>query len=104
MPFDSADRAAMPESADNSVLDLDAVTADTDTRTDTDTGDEPGTHAGPDTDTDVAPGVTFADLGLPEAIVRKLSQNGVVTPFPIQAATIPDALAGQDILGRGRTG
>jgi superfamily II DNA/RNA helicase len=103
MPFDSADRAAMPESADNSVLDLDAVTADTDTRTDTDTGDEPGTHAGPDTDTD-APGMTFADLGLPEAIVRKLSQNGVVTPFPIQAATIPDALAGQDILGRGRTG
>ncbi|WP_407639638.1 DEAD/DEAH box helicase [Actinacidiphila guanduensis] len=49
-------------------------------------------------------GPTFADLGLPEAIVRKLTQNGVVTPFPIQAATIPDALAGRDILGRGRTG
>jgi superfamily II DNA/RNA helicase len=47
---------------------------------------------------------TFGDLGLPEQIVRKLSQNGVVTPFPIQAATIPDALEGQDILGRGRTG
>ncbi|MEU6143503.1 DEAD/DEAH box helicase [Streptomyces sp. NPDC047081] len=50
------------------------------------------------------PSVTFADLGLPEGVVRKLAQNGVTTPFPIQAATIPDALAGKDILGRGRTG
>ncbi|MBW1600345.1 DEAD/DEAH box helicase [Streptomyces sp. JJ38] len=50
------------------------------------------------------PTTTFADLGLPEAVVRKLAQNGVTTPFPIQAATIPDALAGKDILGRGRTG
>ena len=49
-------------------------------------------------------GLTFADLGLPEGIVRKLAQNGVTSPFPIQAATIPDALAGKDILGRGRTG
>ncbi|MGW0294649.1 DEAD/DEAH box helicase [Streptomyces tuirus] len=53
---------------------------------------------------DDAPEVTFADLGLPEGVVRKLAQNGVTTPFPIQAATIPDALAGKDILGRGRTG
>ncbi|MDX2799841.1 DEAD/DEAH box helicase [Streptomyces scabiei] len=51
-----------------------------------------------------APEVTFATLGLPEGVVRKLAQNGVTTPFPIQAATIPDALAGKDILGRGRTG
>ncbi|MGC0339642.1 DEAD/DEAH box helicase [Streptomyces sp. SLBN-8D4] len=48
--------------------------------------------------------VTFESLGLPEGVVRKLAQNGVTTPFPIQAATIPDALAGKDILGRGRTG
>jgi superfamily II DNA/RNA helicase len=48
--------------------------------------------------------VTFASLGLPEGVVRKLAQNGVTAPFPIQAATIPDALAGKDILGRGRTG
>ncbi|GAA2295839.1 hypothetical protein GCM10010234_42220 [Streptomyces hawaiiensis] len=54
--------------------------------------------------TEDAPEVTFADLGLPEGVVRKLAQNGVTTPFPIQAATIPDALAGKDILGRGRTG
>ncbi|MEU0134815.1 DEAD/DEAH box helicase [Streptomyces sp. NPDC006296] len=53
---------------------------------------------------DAEPSVTFASLGLPEGVVRKLSQNGVTTPFPIQAATIPDALAGKDILGRGRTG
>ncbi|MFF0475408.1 DEAD/DEAH box helicase [Streptomyces sp. NPDC004284] len=50
------------------------------------------------------PTITFGDLGLPEGVVRKLAQNGVTTPFPIQAATIPDALAGKDILGRGRTG
>ncbi|WP_461037963.1 DEAD/DEAH box helicase, partial [Streptomyces mayteni] len=53
---------------------------------------------------DDEPTTTFADLGLPPAIVRKLAENGVTTPFPIQAATIPDALIGRDILGRGRTG
>ncbi|MEU4209644.1 DEAD/DEAH box helicase [Streptomyces sp. NPDC026206] len=53
---------------------------------------------------DTEPKITFADLGLDDSIVRKLAQNGVTTPFPIQAATIPDALAGKDILGRGRTG
>ncbi|MEW2620117.1 DEAD/DEAH box helicase, partial [Streptomyces sp. NPDC048106] len=51
-----------------------------------------------------APQTTFSDLGLPEGVVRKLAQNGVTSPFPIQAATIPDALDGKDILGRGRTG
>ncbi|MGK5534141.1 DEAD/DEAH box helicase [Streptomyces sp. URMC 129] len=50
------------------------------------------------------PTITFADLGLPQNVVRKLAENGVTTPFPIQTATIPDALAGLDILGRGRTG
>ncbi|WUQ33662.1 DEAD/DEAH box helicase [Streptomyces sp. NBC_00234] len=53
---------------------------------------------------DAEPTLTFGSLGLPEGIVRKLAQNGVTAPFPIQAATIPDALAGKDILGRGRTG
>ncbi|MFE0008744.1 DEAD/DEAH box helicase, partial [Streptomyces erythrochromogenes] len=57
-----------------------------------------------DADADAEPTITFDDLGLPEGIVRKLAQNGVTTPFPIQAATIPDALSGKDILGRGRTG
>ncbi|MFJ8566569.1 DEAD/DEAH box helicase, partial [Streptomyces sp. NPDC093514] len=55
-------------------------------------------------DADAEPSITFGDLGLPDGVVRKLAQNGVTSPFPIQAATIPDALAGKDILGRGRTG
>ncbi|MEW1761359.1 DEAD/DEAH box helicase [Streptomyces cyaneofuscatus] len=60
------------------------------------------TDAAPEADAE--PTITFGDLGLPDGIVRKLAQNGVTAPFPIQAATIPDALAGKDILGRGRTG
>ncbi len=47
---------------------------------------------------------TFADLGLPAALVRALTAGGVTEPFPIQSATLPDALAGRDVLGRGRTG
>ncbi|WP_345290670.1 DEAD/DEAH box helicase, partial [Kitasatospora albolonga] len=50
------------------------------------------------------PTITFGDLGLPDEIVRALAKRDVTTPFPIQAATIPDALAGKDVLGRGRTG
>lgn len=46
-----------------------------------------------DGDDDAEPTITFGDLGLPDGIVRKLAQNGVTAPFPIQAATIPDALA-----------
>ncbi|WP_241986933.1 DEAD/DEAH box helicase, partial [Cryobacterium psychrotolerans] len=49
-------------------------------------------------------GVTFADLGLGENIVRELGLLGASAPFPIQAATIPDVLAGRDVLGRGKTG
>jgi superfamily II DNA/RNA helicase len=47
---------------------------------------------------------TFAELGLPAALVSGLSRRGIETPFPIQAATIPDALAGRDVLGRAATG
>jgi superfamily II DNA/RNA helicase len=47
---------------------------------------------------------TFAGLGLPDPLVRGLAALGVTEPFPIQAATLPDALAGRDLLGRGRTG
>jgi len=47
---------------------------------------------------------TFADLGLPRPIVSVLAQQGITSPFPIQEAAIPDALAGKDILGRGPTG
>ncbi|MFI8927371.1 DEAD/DEAH box helicase [Streptomyces sp. NPDC053474] len=61
-------------------------------------------EADTEADADAEPEITFGDLGLPDGVVRKLARNGVHTPFPIQAATIPDALAGKDILGRGRTG
>ncbi|TKA08080.1 DEAD/DEAH box helicase [Actinacidiphila oryziradicis] len=131
MPIDTADRSATP--ADDSIEIVESVSAATaestaDTAADatpevvtdvvTDTAD---IAAGADSTTiddaitegadditdetpDDAPSVTFGDLGLAEPIVRKLAQNGVTDPFPIQAATIPDALAGKDILGRGRTG
>ncbi|WP_457252336.1 DEAD/DEAH box helicase [Pedococcus sp. P5_B7] len=46
----------------------------------------------------------FAGLGLTERLVERLARDGITTPFPIQSATIPDALAGKDILGRGQTG
>jgi superfamily II DNA/RNA helicase len=46
----------------------------------------------------------FAALGLPKPLVRTLREAGITTPFPIQAAAIPDALAGRDVLGRGQTG
>ncbi|MET0304187.1 MAG: DEAD/DEAH box helicase [Microbacteriaceae bacterium] len=49
-------------------------------------------------------GATFGDLGLGGNIVRSLDELGAVSPFPIQAATIPDVLAARDVLGRGRTG
>jgi superfamily II DNA/RNA helicase len=51
---------------------------------------------------DVASG--FFELGVAEPLVRVLAGQGITAPFPIQAATIGDALAGRDVLGRGRTG
>ncbi len=46
----------------------------------------------------------FEDLGLPDAMLATLGSEGVTAPFPIQAATLPNSLAGRDVLGRGRTG
>ncbi len=48
--------------------------------------------------------ITFKSLGLNPALIKTLDQQGITNPFPIQAATIPDAIAGHDILGRGQTG
>ncbi|MFE7276355.1 DEAD/DEAH box helicase [Streptomyces sp. NPDC057623] len=47
---------------------------------------------------------TFAELELPARLLTALGAEGVTVPFPIQAATLPNALAGRDVLGRGRTG
>ncbi|MGO1973840.1 MAG: DEAD/DEAH box helicase [Propionibacteriaceae bacterium] len=46
----------------------------------------------------------FAALGVPTVLATSLAERGITTPFPIQAATLPDSLAGRDVLGRGRTG
>ncbi|MEW2412148.1 DEAD/DEAH box helicase [Streptomyces sp. NPDC046866] len=113
MSISSSDRAVMPENDSDGIVEavealvvteameaaeadeiIEALEADV-------TADDAHEDAA---DADAEPQVTFADLGLPEGVVRKLAQNGVTVPFPIQAATIPDALAGKDILGRGRTG
>ncbi|WP_405190650.1 DEAD/DEAH box helicase [Streptomyces anulatus] len=131
MSISSSDRTVMPENIDNAELVEAAVTeapagatapaaektvvaeksvADfiTDVAADTQ-ADAPAEEIADSAEeiadeADAEPTITFGDLGLPEGIVRKLAQNGVTAPFPIQAATIPDALAGKDILGRGRTG
>lgn len=47
---------------------------------------------------------TFRDLGIAPALANALNAQGITHPFPIQIATLPDALAGHDILGRGQTG
>ncbi|MFI8188614.1 DEAD/DEAH box helicase [Streptomyces sp. NPDC085946] len=46
----------------------------------------------------------FAELDLPARLLTTLRAEGVTVPFPIQAATLPNSLAGRDVLGRGRTG
>ncbi|MFJ9412233.1 DEAD/DEAH box helicase [Streptomyces sp. NPDC101393] len=47
---------------------------------------------------------TFAELDMPAPLLTTLARLGVTEPFPIQAATLPNSLAGRDVLGRGRTG
>jgi superfamily II DNA/RNA helicase len=47
---------------------------------------------------------TFRDLGIAPSLANALNAQGITSPFPIQIATLPDALAGHDILGRGQTG
>lgn len=51
-----------------------------------------------------APTKTFAELGVPGVLVHQLADEGKRTAFPIQQDTLPDSLAGRDVLGRGRTG
>ncbi|MGP3732258.1 DEAD/DEAH box helicase [Streptomyces sp. GDS52] len=50
------------------------------------------------------PAASFDAFGLPPELVETMGGLGVTEPFPIQAATLPDALAGRDVLGRARTG
>ncbi|MEU7098809.1 DEAD/DEAH box helicase [Streptomyces longwoodensis] len=65
----------------------------------------PQEFALPETITPPLPPVeAFAELDMPARLLAALDAEGVVEPFPIQAATLPNALAGRDVLGRGRTG
>ncbi|PRH80436.1 DEAD/DEAH box helicase [Streptomyces solincola] len=65
----------------------------------------PAEFALPVTETPALPPVeSFAALGLPRPMLDALTAQGVTVPFPIQAATLPNSLAGRDVLGRGRTG
>jgi superfamily II DNA/RNA helicase len=64
-----------------------------------------GEFALPKTVTPALPAAeSFADLAMPAPLLATLGQEGVTAPFPIQAATLPNSLAGRDVLGRGRTG
>ncbi|MFJ2131034.1 DEAD/DEAH box helicase [Streptomyces sp. NPDC087845] len=64
-----------------------------------------GEFAPPKTITPALPAVeAFADLDMPEQLLASLTAQGMSVPFPIQGATLPNTLAGRDVLGRGRTG
>ncbi|MFC8829976.1 DEAD/DEAH box helicase [Streptomyces sp. NPDC057137] len=64
-----------------------------------------GEFALPVTITPALPAVaTFAELDMPSPVMTALTGLGMSEPFPIQAATLPNSLAGRDVLGRGRTG
>ena len=64
-----------------------------------------GEFALPVTLTPALPAVeAFDELELPARLLETLRAEGVISPFPIQAATLPNSLAGRDVLGRGRTG
>ncbi|TMR22186.1 DEAD/DEAH box helicase [Nonomuraea turkmeniaca] len=61
--------------------------------------------SGPTAEAASQPGPSeFELLGLPKPLVSGLARQGIDSPFPIQSATIPDVLAGHDVLGRGQTG
>ncbi|MGW7446578.1 DEAD/DEAH box helicase, partial [Kitasatospora sp. NPDC054795] len=64
-----------------------------------------GEFAMPVSTTPALPAVeSFDELDMPKALLSVLTRQGVTEPFPIQAATLPNSLAGRDVLGRGRTG
>jgi ATP-dependent helicase YprA (DUF1998 family) len=54
--------------------------------------------------TNVTTTQSFADLGVGEPLIKVLAAREILSPFPIQVSTLPDTLAGRDVLGRGKTG
>ncbi len=67
-------------------------------------GDSPNAPTSAPRQTPVVMVDTFAELGVPQSLSDVMARNGVTSPFPIQCATLPDSMAGRDVLGRGRTG
>ena len=53
---------------------------------------------------ELATAQTFAELGVEDDLLAVLDAAGFTAPFPIQALTIPDALAGRDVTGKAKTG
>ncbi|GLY98287.1 DEAD/DEAH box helicase [Actinoplanes sp. NBRC 103695] len=101
-----ADPSTFPSVFEAPVVDTDAKPENTSTTSDivitddTSTTDETSTTVA--AEEKVVAG--FEQFGLPPELVRVLTREGITTPFEIQTATIPDALAGRDVLGRGQTG
>ncbi|MEV1328358.1 DEAD/DEAH box helicase [Micromonospora costi] len=91
---DRATTAAGHETADTTTVDTAADATATDANAATDAA----------VDTPAVDTPDFAALGLPQPLVRALARQGITAPFEIQRATVPDALAGRDVLGRGQTG
>jgi superfamily II DNA/RNA helicase len=58
----------------------------------------------PERHTTITTQQTFADLCVDDRLIKSLAERGILTPFPIQQKTLPDTLAGRDVLGRGKTG
>ncbi|MFI1384857.1 DEAD/DEAH box helicase [Embleya sp. NPDC020886] len=104
--------AAQDEAAADADVDTDTDSdTDVDASVEDDAADEAGLdeadEASDEVEAESAPeptGPSFAEFGLHKDVVDALARRGVTHPFPIQAATLPDAMAGKDILGRGRTG
>jgi superfamily II DNA/RNA helicase len=64
------------------------------------TATEPGAETAPHLDTDVS----FAELGIDQDLLDVLERDGITSPFPIQALSIPDAMVGRDVTGKAKTG
>jgi len=67
-------------------------------------GNQPTSRPGPTPVVPIEPDNAFLALGVPTELCGALAAGGITAPFPIQTATLPDSLAGRDVLGRGRTG
>ena len=96
------DRFTPSDSADDMYINAADMNADGDIRTTRSANNDVQEHVSSMSAEHTAP--TFAQLGVPNALVRVLAKDGKTTAFPIQADTLADSMAGRDLLGRGQTG